>query len=90
MSTSTLEQIDWATCMDDEPMCEWPHANCDASAANLLRFACGCRFLWCAGHTKRITSYLAAWVRGPFHCQHCGTKGMTGKTVSDLVTVIPL
>ena len=46
MTTSTLELVDWATILDDEPACENPDG-CDRPAVVLRKRCCGCPVLNC-------------------------------------------
>ena len=89
MTTSTLELVDWATILDDEPACESVHG-CDHRAASRVRYACGCSVLFCADCTKQVVS---GWSRRAYplsiRCGDC-KRLVRAKCPSELLTVVPL
>ena len=87
MTTSTLELVDWATILDDEPACEAVHG-CDAAAANIARYACGCRVLLCADCTACLLRLFADYRPSSIRCLACGT--VVDCRASDFLTVVPL
>ena len=88
MTTSTLELVDWATILDDEPACEATHG-CDAVAANLVRYSCGCQILLCVDCTACLLRMLADYHPSILKCLTCGAE-VKIRSAADFLTVIPL
>ena len=88
MTTSTLELIDWATCLDAAPVCE-EIDGCGNPAEHAARYRCGCSVLFCAGCTRDLVAYLGSMTPCDFRCDRC-SRLVRAATIRDLVTVVPL
>ena len=90
MTTSTLDLIDWAACLDGQPGCE--HTQAAGEAATVIaRLACGCSAILCAPHADRSVQVIAAILARHcgIACATCGAE-LPGRFVSDVLTVVPL
>lgn len=90
MSTSTLERVDWATCMDETPACE-SFAASGEPGSHIARLSCGCMALLCPAHVDSATQRLAAAMLYGVgvQCAACDTR-LPGRSLSDVLTVVPL
>ena len=95
MTTSTLELIDWATCLDDLPGCERPFGDgdCPYPAASRIFWICRCRpSLSCHVCVGAGVAHLVQGLRlrfTDFECRECGLT-VHGETIDELLTVVPL
>ena len=74
-ATSTLEQIDWETVLDDSPVCESRH-RCD-QAATWRRYSlrCHCVHLLCDDHRRANESHVARFLYPCIiWCRYCGNE----------------
>ena len=88
MTTSTLDLIDWATCLDDAPGCE----RCDSVATHRIFWQCRCRpWLSCWPCAENELENIADGVACGqcFKCAICGVVTVTDR-VSGILTVAPL
>lgn len=90
MTTSTLDLVDWATILDDEPACENPEG-CDHAATHRLIWTCRCSSklacLPCGAHEVVAMEQCLAWYST--ECQCCGLVQYP-EVVSDLIRLVPL
>ena len=95
-AVSTLDAIDWATCLDAAPKCENP-VGCDRPATRRVRWFCGCMDLACRpcieSVVTRLTTVLLERGLASFthegHGRGCGAH-LTVRHLSELLTVVPL
>lgn len=94
MTTSTLELVDWATILDEEPACENP-AGCERPAVVLRKRCCGCPVLNCRDCWERRRAawadHVAAslWWRRTVHCSECRER-RDWPSDAEPWTVVPL
>lgn len=73
-AVSTLDQIDWATCLDQEPGCE-NSDGCDRPATHRLIWTCRCPAAlacWpCAAYEIGENAKCLTWPNGVW-CTECG------------------
>ena len=89
MTTSTLELVDWATILDDEPGCEMD--DCGATATHIIRSKCGCGIPSCAACVEAHIAFCRRCYDFPetLRCADCHAL-FTARSIGDLLKVVPL